>query len=330
VRGAPKFHKLEVRVLHAGLQVRSRNGFAGVPDAEDQGLSRAGAETLRAVLFSPFRANGFPVHLSAFYSAGPEKAGHRTATLRAMLAIDSHQLHFKDLPREKKQLELEVLAAAYDADNKVVGRSDKVFRVSMSEEEVEQTVASGLMYGLDVAIPKPGPYQFRVAVRDVNSDRLGSAVAFVEIPDFNRHGITLSSVLLSDSDPKRNGELSRDGVMGPGSPVTRVFGSGAVLTYDCTVFGAIADKSSKPKIDVEINLFRGPEKIFTGHPIPLAVADGASTSGIHATGEIKLPATLPPGDYAAELNIYDRLESPKLQRATQRVDFTLAIPHPAN
>jgi hypothetical protein len=72
VRGLPTFHKIEVKVLPAGLQVRSRNGFVGVPDPpavmKEAGRKSAKGE-LQKALFSPFHANGFPVHLSAFYSA---------------------------------------------------------------------------------------------------------------------------------------------------------------------------------------------------------------------------------------------------------------------
>jgi len=42
------------------------------------------------------------------------------------------------------------------------------------------------------------------------------------------------------------------------------------------------------------------------------------------TGEITLPATLPPSDYALELSVHDRLEEKPLQgAAAQWVDFTL-------
>jgi hypothetical protein len=56
----------------------------------------------------------------------------------------------------------------------------------------------------------------------------------------------------------------------------------------------------------------------------LAIADGNSTAAVHAAGEIKLPATLPPGDYALELVVNDRLEKSKPQHAEQFVDFSLA------
>ena len=154
---------------------------------------------------------------------------------------------------------------------------------------------------------------------------VGVVGLMVQIPDFNRTGIALSSVELFDSDSKRNEELTRAGVTGAGSPVTRVFAPGAVLNYDCMVYGPVIDRQTgKPKIDVEVRLFRGPEQIFNGRPIPLAIADANTAAAVYTAGQIKLPATLPPGYYALELSVHDRLEKKQLQSAAQWVDFTLA------
>ena len=151
-----------------------------------------------------------------------------------MMAIDARGLKFTDTPDGMKQLNLDIVAAAYGANNEVVASSDRTFSVAMTQDEMYRTVTSGLVYNFEIGIPKPGPYQLRVAAWDANSERAGSASTFVEIPDYNRAGIALSSVQLYDSDAKRNGELTRAGVLGAGSAVTRVFASGAVLKYDCT------------------------------------------------------------------------------------------------
>ncbi len=324
VRGLPKFHKNEVEVLRASLRVRSRNGFVGVPDPPavlENTASKSGKEELRKALFSPFHTNGFPVHLSAFYSASATKdpkTGRRPTLLRAMLAIDARGLKFNDTADAGKQLNLDIVAAAYGAKNEMVASSDRVFSVAMTPEEMNRTVDSGLLYDFEIEIPKPGPYQLRVAAWDANAELAGSASAFVEIPDFNRTGIALSSVQLYDSDAKRNEEVTRAGVLGAGSPVTRVFASGAVLKYDCTVYGPLIDmETRRPKLDMTVRLFRGPEQIYTGQPIALAIADGNSTAAVHAAGEIKLPATLPPGGYALELRVHDRLEAKHMQPAAQ-------------
>jgi len=329
VRGLPKFHKTEVKVLRARLQVRSRNGFVGVPDppafSKDAGR-KSSKEELRKALFSPFHANGFPVHLSAFYSAATArdpKTGRRPALLRAMLAIDARGLKFNDTPDSKKQLNLDIVAAAYGANNEVVASSDRTFSVAMTPDEMNRTVASGLVYNFEIGIPKPGPYQLRVAAWDANAELAGSASTFVLIPDYSRTGLALSSVQLYDSDVKRNEELTRAGVLGAGSPVTRVFAPGAALKYDCTVYGPLIDmQTGRPKLDMAVRLFRGPEQIYTGQPIGLAIAAGSSAPA-HAAGEIKLPAMLPPGDYALELIVYDRLEKKQSEGVAQWVDFTL-------
>ena len=115
-------------------------------------------------------------------------------------------------------------------------------------------------------------------------------------------------------------------MIGAGSPVMRVFAPGAALQYDCTVFGARIDPyTAKPNIDIEVRLFRGPERIFSGEPISLVIADGNSRTAVHAAGEIRLPSSLPAGDYAIELSAYDRLDRKEMRHATQWVNFTLVL-----
>ena len=329
VRGEAKFHKIEVNVLRAGLRVRSRNGFVGIPDPPTihEDARKSAKQELRNALSSPFHSNGFPVQLSAFYSAATRKdpkTGRRPTRLRAMMAIDARGLKFNDTPEGKKELDLDIVAAAYSARNEAVASSDRTFHTEMAPDEMNQTIASGLMYGFEIEILQPGPYQLRVAAWDANSQRVASAATFVEIPDFNRKGLALSSVQLYDSDAKRNEELTRAGIIGAGSAVTRVFEPGAVLKYDCTVYGSLIEsQTGKPEIEVAVGLFRGPEQIYHGQPAPLAVAGGNSAAAIHASGQITLPATLPPGQYAIELSVFDRLEKKQPQMAAQWADFTL-------
>src|SRR5205085_1487953 len=138
--------------------------------------------------------------------------------------------------------------------------------------------AAGLALQIDLPGIDPGAYQLRSAVRDVRSGQTGSASTFVEIPDFNQRHVDLSSILIWDDDSARSGMLRQQGIIGGGGPVTRVFGPGASLSYAFDVFGARVEKSGgkpkigKPKIDIEVHLYRGPERIFTGHPISLPIS----------------------------------------------------------
>jgi len=88
----------------------------------------------------------------------------------------------------------------------------------MTPEEMNQTVASGLVYKLRDRDSEAGAVSVESGGVDANAELAGSASTFIEIPDFNRAGIALSSVQLYDSDAKRNEELTRTGVIGAGSP----------------------------------------------------------------------------------------------------------------
>lgn len=321
VHGAPRFHRIEVRVLRPGLNVRFRNGFMGKPDSDSTREPQISVrEELRKALFSPFAAQGLNVHLSAFYlplSGKQRKAAHTAALLRTMLAIDVHDLKLA-------KLDFEIVAALYGPDNKVVASNNKNFTTTMTPEQTNQLAASGLLYGLDTVVPKPGPYQLRVAVWDAATQRVGSASRFIEIPDFNAPGLSLSSVMLYDSDTARNEKLTREGIVGAGSAVTRTFERGAALTYDYAVINALLDPvTTRPRLDVQVRLFRGLEQIFQGTLIRLPAGESGSGEPIQAKGEIKLPSTLPPGEYSAGFTVYDRLRKQTHQPTTQWVDFTL-------
>jgi hypothetical protein len=111
---------------------------------------------LRKALFSPFQAGGFPVHLSAFYSASnvkDPKTGRRHALLSASLAIDAHGLKSTDTRK---------------GESNWISSSSKIFQDALTPEEMNRLVASGLVCNLEVEIPDAGPYQLRIAAWDAS------------------------------------------------------------------------------------------------------------------------------------------------------------------
>jgi hypothetical protein len=128
---------------------------------------------------------------------------------------------------------------------------------------------------------------------------------------------------LRDPDAVSNQRLIRAGMPGAGSAVTRVFAPGAKLSYDSAIFGEFVDRSkSEPKLEMEVRVFRGSDRIFSSQPIPVPAQE---PPGIHAAGEIRLPAAMAPGNYAVQLLVYDP-EQKRVQPAEQWTDFTLVDP----
>jgi hypothetical protein len=307
--GAPRFHSIEVKVKRAGLQVRSRSGFFGMPELDLPVMPDSRTEQLRKALYSPFQG-AIEVRLNASYSATgrDEKTGRRGAVLKGSLLIDARNLRFQDRPDGKKQVTLDVVGAAFGADGKMVANDDKTFTAVLTPEEWRETLATGLLYRMGTPISKPGGYQFRVALRDAASGQTGSASAFVEIPDFNQPRLALSSLDLAEKNQ-----------------VTRMFRPGAMVRFDCDVYGARRDDTGKPRVEFEVRLFHGAERIFSGRPVPVAgqEAAGEANTQVAASGDMRLPESLPAGDYAMELVVYDRLATGKNEAASQWSDFSI-------
>jgi hypothetical protein len=77
------------------------------------------------------------------------------------------------------------------------------------------------------------------------------------------------------------------GVIGGGSAVTRTFGPGAVLNYDCTVFGKVRLAS----LDMQVRVFRGAivQSSITSTSILLNRANPAGPAGNHNVFFILFP-----------------------------------------
>ena len=62
--------------------------------------------------------------------------------------------------------------------------------LSLKQNEYEASVAgSDLRLRFDMPAKRPGSYQVRIAVRDRNSSKIGSAGQFVAVPDLNGKAI---------------------------------------------------------------------------------------------------------------------------------------------
>ena len=231
--------------------------------------------------------------------------------LRCYLIGISGQRNARDLKHAevsdgKRRLTFNVAAGIWGDGEQAIASIERTYAIEKTEEEMRMATTSGFALEVEVPIVKSGGYQLRAAVQE-SSGALGSARAFIEVPDFNQPHVSLSSIAIADPDVNRGALLDQAGVFGGGTAVMRVFAPGAVLDYDFQVFGA-------RNAAVEFRLFRGAERIFAGNRQP---------SAQHATGQMKLPDFLPPGDYALQVLAFDGMGKTSQAPAIQWVDFTL-------
>ncbi|HEY9284074.1 MAG TPA: VWA domain-containing protein, partial [Pyrinomonadaceae bacterium] len=196
--GERKFRDLKVGVKRAGLSVRSRNGFFGVPGAADK--ERRPADTRRQLLdalSSPFGAADIDLRMAALFVTDPARA----PAIRSIIHLNANDLQFAEIAGGRRKAVLDVAAVVFTGDGRpaVQGRDQR--EVILGEDEYRDALKNGLNYRLNVPVRLPGTYNLRVAVRDASSGRLGSAREFVHVPDLGKGPLALSGVVLSGVEP---------------------------------------------------------------------------------------------------------------------------------
>jgi len=315
----PRFHSLRVRVTRPGLRVRSRRGFFGRPDEARQPATAA--NRMQSAVTSPFAAGDIRLRLSSLF-AQIEKVG---PVVQSYMHVDARDLQFSDEPDGTRSAKIEVLAVTFGDNGAVADQKGQRYTVSLSSERYAKALQNGFIYTLQVPIKHAGPYQLRMALRDVNSDRLGSATQFIEVPDVKKRRLTLSSVIVqaaAHEQPAVANDATEDGVedVDPlASVALRTFRQGTAVNYGCYIYNARISSSGQQQLEYEVRLYQdGMEVLRTGpHPVGTPTH---SAEHPFAGGMLKLAHEMMPGTYVLEVDVTDRLAK-KHSRATQTVDF---------
>ncbi|HEX9190022.1 MAG TPA: VWA domain-containing protein, partial [Vicinamibacteria bacterium] len=190
-----RFRRIQVRLRgRPGLRVRTRSGYFAPDDrraeAEESPEARREREIGQA-LSSLFPLEGVPMRMSADFidlpPAGPQ------AVVRARLDVSGVPFSPSG---DRFSADLEIAGAVYDEAGRAVGEvKGERARLDLTEDSYRRAMADGLSVQRTVPLA-PGRYQVRMAAREGTRSLLGSASAWVEIPDTAAGGLVLSSVFL--------------------------------------------------------------------------------------------------------------------------------------
>ena len=318
-RPTPRFHSLSVRVTRPGLRVRSRRGFFGRPDEARQ--SPTAANRMVSAVTSPFSAGDIRLRLTSLF-AQIEKVG---PVMQSYMHVDGRDLQFAEEPDGTRSAQIELLAVTFGENGEVADHKGQRFTVRLSPERHAHALQDGFIAMMRVPVKRAGPYQLRIALRDVNSDRLGSASQFIDVPDVKNRRLTLSSLVVegaayqqpavaSDAAEDRAEDIDRQAHV-----ALRTFRQGRAVTYGCYIYNARINASRQPQLESALRLYRDGQEVFRSGPDPIATQT-RDAQHLFASGVLKLGQGLMPGTYVLEVEVTDRLAK-KHARATQTVDF---------
>jgi VWFA-related protein len=334
--GRKQFHRLEVRVKRPGLTVRTRSGFYGIATEAVQSSHHTPQEQLLAALTSPFASGALDLRLTSVFlndlTYGP--------FVRSLIYVNGKSLTFTDEPDGAHKASVDVAAVTFDDAGLVVDQRFRTETVLVRGDEYIAAVRDGLTFGINLPIKKPGAFQLRIAVRDVPTERVGSANQFIEVPNLNKNRLTLSGLYLAGNVAQGRstpalvatghdagaaakadeGELSKQDPQS--GPAVRKFRTGMVIDYGYEAYNVRLDRATgRPQLQTQVRLFRENEQVFASQV--LNVAGQSDAKRVVAMAHLKLGQNLKPGDYILQVIVTDVAGKEKPHVASQWITFEI-------
>jgi len=302
------FRRLEVKVTRPDVTVRARRGYyaggvgPGAPAAGGSAPPRYsdGVDAIDRAAESPYELAAIPLRVAdlAFGEASPD-----SAVVMLVVEADLRAFGFATAGGKLSDvLDLRMLTTELGTN-----------ATERYERKVEMSFPEGTHFGPESWHPlsqefhlKPGRYQARVAVRDVNSGRIGSVTHDFVVPPLT--GLRLTTPILTDAI-----EAPSFGSQAPPKPVLiarRAFPAGATLYYQFSVLGAGKDAAGATHV-VGSHQLIGPDGAVVKKLDPRPVAGGGGAPIRLASVGL---AGLPAGDYDLVLKVTDETTGQSVER----------------
>lgn len=309
--GAPVRHDVVVKVKDPSLAVRTRNGYVSTGDAA-KAAPRTTGELLLQALFAPRNPGSIALRVESLYSASsPDpKTKLRNPIVGVIVTASGPDLTFAATPEGLRKLDCDVLVAVFQEDGALTASQVSALSQTVTSEKAAQIASSGVHGGISINLIHPGAYQIRVVVRDRASGATGSSSGFLQVPDFNKRQLMLSTIALSPSPE------DGDGAWGE-------FKAGSTVAFECQVFGVRPGRDRQVEMSARVFSERGGAPVMDSHLVPVSAAGLAQNT---ISGRFQLGKELEPGHYAMQLFVYDRSAPPRKQTASQWADLMIVKP----
>jgi len=311
-----KFNKLEVKLKRRGLRIRHRSGFYGITDEKVQTVRQTPQQRLLDALTSPFNATDVNLSLYPVFQNDAQNGD----LIQALVYINAKELQFTKTPDGKEKAVFDIIAATFGDNGIAVDRLSKVYTLEISEKAYRNMLEKGFVYTLSVPIKKTGAYQFRIALRDTATDKIGSVSQFIDVPDIKKR-MALSTLVLDNFTTEEWQKVRASGNRDESErsvlldTTVRQYKRGTILRYDYAIY----NPEQSRQIEAQTRLIKDAKVIYE-EPAAAVSFDGQTDLQRLQTGAaISLGKNLEPGNYILQVIVTDKLKPKKF--ATQYVEF---------
>lgn len=317
-----RFRNLEVKLIgRPDLTVRVRKGYFDLDPAPPQPVAKTPAQPpqtkpaiakLRETMASAYPERSLPILLSAAYYDVPNKG----PALSTAIHIPGEFLVFGEQPDGKIQAVID-LSVAYFNDKGVVKDSfaDRIVTTAPTLEKA-QSYRNDITFTYPAKLP-PGIYQVRVAVRDDKSGKVGSAHAWIEIPDLATKKLAMSSLLLGERTLAMMTNVSNTAGVSPVAlSASHRFRRESTLRFLLFAYNsALSSVDQKPDVAVQVQVVRDDQPVIT------TALRKINTDGVGDLARLPYAAEIPlsellPGRYMLHVTLIDRVSKQSTSRQT--------------
>ncbi|HYJ91565.1 MAG TPA: VWA domain-containing protein [Pyrinomonadaceae bacterium] len=309
-----KFNKFEVKVDRPGLKVSYRSGFFNTDARNDVTPQLSAERKIADALMSPFAQNDIALNVNALYANDPIDGSY----VRSFLHIDARSLKFSDIADGWKTATFDVAAVAFGNNGIPVDHVETTYTIKAKGPTFDAIQSNGFVYVLMLPVKKPGIYQYRVALRDSATDKIGTASQIVGIPDLTKQKLTISSLAVENVS-MNTWQLITQGKVGNSTgqtqlkstllydTVLRQFRPGTVLRYGFEVYDAKLDGTKNVRLEIQANILQSDKVVVQGNVNKFDTTDPASAVTPRVSGAMTLRDDIKPGEYALEINVTDTI-----------------------
>ena len=313
-----KFNKLEVKLTRPGLKIRYRSGFFGITDEKIQNIAQTPQQKLLNALTSPFGANGINLSLYPVFQ-NDAKSGD---LIQALVFIDAKDLQFAKTASGKEKAVFDIVAMTFGDNGAAVDKLSKTFTLEIPEKVYQSLLEKGFVYTLSVPIKKAGAYQFRIALRDTVSDKIGSASQFIEVPNVKKR-LVLSNIVLDNFTVSEWQKIKLGGSPDESErsvlydAALRQYKRGTILRYDYAIY----NPNQIRQIESRLRLIKDGKVVYEVNPTAVKTEDQMDLQRIQTAGAITLGKNLEVGNYVLQVIATDKINAKKF--ASQFVEFEI-------
>lgn len=313
-----KFNNLGVKVKRPGLKVRYRSGFFGITDEKIQNVAQTPRQKLFSALTSPFGASDINLSLYPIYQNEAEGGD----LIQALVYIDAKDLKFTE-GEGKQKANFDIVAMTFGDNGVTVGELSKNYTIEVTDKVYQKMLTNGFVYTLRVPIKKSGAYQFRIALRDTNSEKIGAASQFVEVPNFKKR-MSLSNLILDnftlaelEKIKSAGGNQSERGALL--NTTLRKFKRETILRYDYAIY----NPKRLQTLTAQMRLIRDGKVVYEENPAPLKTDGQADLMRLQSFGAITLGKNLEAGSYILQIIVFDPAAKGKDSFTGQFIEFEI-------